>query len=97
MDDWLLFLGAGASVAAPTSLPLFLQLAAGILRGMGWRPGEFEDEPVWIHSRYPPFAQPDLSAEVLFGALRHFGVRFTDQLAELFQDVELRVLDASVE
>lgn len=88
MDDWLLFLGAGASVAAPTRLPLFLQLAAGILQGMGWRPGELEGEPVWIHPRYPPFAQPDLSAEVLFGALRRFGVRFTDQLAELFQDVE---------
>jgi hypothetical protein len=92
MDDWLLFLGAGASVAAPTRLPLFLQLAAGILQGMGWQPGELEGEPVWIHSRYPPFSQPDLSAEVLFGALRRFGVRFTGQLAELFQDVDPNVV-----
>jgi len=32
--SWLLFLGAGASVAAPTRLPLFLPLAEGVLRGM---------------------------------------------------------------
>jgi hypothetical protein len=36
MDDWLLFLGAGASVGPPARLPAFPALAAGVLRGIGW-------------------------------------------------------------
>lgn len=88
MEDWLLFLGAGASVASPTRRPLFLALAAGVLRALGWRPGELEGQKAWIHSRYPPFSDPDLSAEVLFGALRRFGVQFTDQLAGVFADAD---------
>ena len=88
MEDWLLFLGAGASVASPTRRPLFLALAAGVLRALGWRPGELEGQKAWIHSRYPPFSDPDLSAEVLFGALRRFGVPFTDQLAGVFADAD---------
>jgi hypothetical protein len=36
MDDWLLFLGAGASVAAPSSLPDFAKLSEGVLGGLGW-------------------------------------------------------------
>lgn len=35
MEKWLLFLGAGASVARPTRLPLFYPLADGVLRAMG--------------------------------------------------------------
>ncbi|HEX8104884.1 MAG TPA: SIR2 family protein [Solirubrobacteraceae bacterium] len=85
MDDWLLFLGAGASVAPPTSLPLFPDLAAGVLGAMGWRATRTDAERVWIHDRYPAFKDPDLSAEVLFGALQRFGIQFAEELARLFR------------
>jgi len=87
LRDWLLFLGAGASVARPTRLPLFYELSAGVLQGIGWtKPAATSATTVWTHSPYPPFADPDLSAEVLFGALRRFGAEFTAELADLFRD-----------
>jgi hypothetical protein len=36
MEDWLLFLGAGASVAAPACLPDFALLSEGVLGALGW-------------------------------------------------------------
>lgn len=82
--DWLMFLGAGASVAPPTCLPLFRPLAAGVLEAMGWQEAFIREKRAWIHSRYPSFGDPDVSAEVLFGALQRFGVSFAEQLTAVF-------------
>ena len=37
---WTLVLGAGASAAAPTRLPLFVQIRNALLEAMGWHPVE---------------------------------------------------------
>lgn len=74
---WLLFLGAGASMAPPSRLPNFSELFAGILRSIGWQPVDGR----WCRSGYPSFAEPEIPAEVLFGTLRRFGVAFADQVA----------------
>lgn len=78
--DWVLVLGAGASVAAPTCLPAFPALARGTLGGIGWsyRNG------YWRKKGFPAFADPGrvISPEVLFGALQAFDVRFAPAIAE---------------
>lgn len=78
-----MFLGAGASVAGPTRLPVFDALAAAALRGLGWTPHEPHDGKgrLWTHPSYPPFRTPSLAPEVLFGTLRQFGIEFADQVA----------------
>lgn len=84
MDDWLLFLGAGASVGAPASLPAFPALSAGVLQGMGWHLVEGDDGVTrWVHARYPSFAAPQMAPEVLFGTLRSFQVEFAQEVAEV--------------
>jgi hypothetical protein len=83
VKDWVMFLGAGASVAGPTRLPVFDALAAAVLRGLGWSPHEPGDGKgrLWTHSSYPSFRTPSLAPEVLFGTLRLFGIEFADQVA----------------
>jgi hypothetical protein len=80
-EDWVLFLGAGASVAGPTRLPTFDVLAAAVLRGLGWdEPGDGRDGR-WTHPSYPSFRPPSLAPEVLFGTLRIFDIEFADKVA----------------
>jgi hypothetical protein len=79
VSRWLLFLGAGASMAAPTELPNFGELFAGVVGGMGWQWREQDER--WHHDCYPSFGQPQIPAEVLFGVLRRFGVAFAAQVA----------------
>jgi SIR2-like protein len=74
---WLLFLGAGASMAPPSRLPNFSELFAGVLRSIGWRSVGGR----WCRPGYPSFAEPEIPAEVLFGTLRRFGVAFADAVA----------------
>jgi SIR2-like protein len=74
---WLLFLGAGASMAPPSQLPNFSELFAGVLRSIGWQPIDGR----WCRPGYPSFAEPEIPAEVLFGTLRRFGVAFADAVA----------------
>jgi hypothetical protein len=81
---WLLFLGAGASMAPPSQLPNFTELFAGVLRSIGWRPLDGR----WCRPGYPSFAEPDIPAEVLFGTLRRFGVAFADAVAAALSDSE---------
>jgi hypothetical protein len=45
-------------------LPLFYGLSAGILQSLGWTRAETDGKTLWTHRCYPPFADPDLSAEV---------------------------------
>lgn len=85
ITDWLLFLGAGASVAPPTRMPLFKALATGVLRSTGWSPATQDGREIWIHPVFPPLGDLDVSAEVLFGGLRRFGFEFAEELARLFQ------------
>lgn len=77
-DEWLLFLGAGASAPPPTSLPTFPALSAAILESIGWRQAA---PHCWEHRSYPSFTQPEMPSEVLFGVLNRFGVKFTEELA----------------
>ena len=84
MDDWLLFLGAGASVGAPSCLPAFPALSAGVLQGMGWQRVEAGDGATrWVHPQYPSFAAPAMAPEVLFGTLQSFQVEFAREVAEV--------------
>jgi hypothetical protein len=53
----VLFLGAGASVAAPTRLPAFPSLASGVLGGIGWR----YRNGYWRKTGFPAFADPGLT------------------------------------
>ena len=53
---------------------------------MGWERAAIDGQRIWIHARYPRISDPELSAEVLFGALRRFGVSFTEQLADVFDE-----------
>lgn len=91
MDDWLLFLGAGASVAAPACLPDFALLSEGVLGALGWtwRPWPDPHHPelgTWEHKIYPSLQPTSLAAEVLFGTLHSFGVRFTGEVARVLGD-----------
>jgi len=81
---WLLFLGAGASMAPPSRLPNFSELFAGVLRSIGWRPVDGR----WCRPGYPSFAEPEIPAEVLFGTLRRFGVAFAGEVAAALSGVE---------
>lgn len=91
MDDWLLFLGAGASVAAPAGLPDFAKLSEGVLGGLGWAwhssPGpDGSTTGEWQQAPYPPFSRVNLAAEVLFGTLHSFGAPFAGQVARVLGD-----------
>lgn len=87
--DWLLFLGAGASAADPTCLPIFPTLRAEILRQLGWEPrwdDSAPDAPTrWQHKHYPEIVEPDrfVPPEVVFGTLHRFGVPFARPLERL--------------
>jgi hypothetical protein len=75
--DWLLFLGAGASVPKPAEVPAFGTLAVGVFGAIGWsRRGDH-----WTHERYPSFRTEGVTPEVLFGTLNRFRVRFARELA----------------
>jgi hypothetical protein len=91
--EWLLFLGAGASVSKPASLPAFPALATGVLRGIGWCPTA--DRKRWTHPRYPDFRTPALASEVLFGTLRLSGISFAEEVAEVLSDAEPNALHAA--
>src|SRR5215470_3348408 len=90
MDDWLLFLGAGASVAAPACLPDFAKLSEGVLGGLGWT-WHPSDGPStvgeWRQAPYPPFSRVNLAAEVLFGTLYSFGAPFAGEVARVLSDM----------
>lgn len=90
LDEWLIFLGAGASRPTPTNLPPFVPLSEAILNAIGWetRPHsgqeaghatierwQFTCEPY-----YPDIAHFDMAPEVLFGTLRTFGVSFVTEV-----------------
>lgn len=79
-----MFLGAGASVASPTSLPTFDVVAAAVLRGIGWKPYELGGDAgrLWTHPFYPSFPSPGIAPEVLFGTLRLFDIEFVREVAE---------------
>lgn len=88
MRNWLLILGAGASVPPPTELPTFADLSAAVLLGLGWElvtrsGGEHHPggERWWEHKWYGRFAQPAMSPEVLFGALTTYRVDYAERIA----------------
>ena len=86
LGNWLLILGAGASLAPPARLPAFAEMAEGVLTAIGWRPirnGRWIER--WVHERYPDFPAPAMAPEVLFGTLRSFGVEFSRPVAETLQ------------
>ncbi len=91
MDDWLLFLGAGASVAAPACLPDFALLSEGVLGALGWtwQPSLDPQHPemgTWEHKVYPSFQPTSFATEVLFGTLHSFGLRFAGEVARVLGD-----------
>jgi len=91
VDNWLLFLGAGASVSAPAGLPDFALLSEGVLGALGWtwRPSPDPQRPelgAWDHAVYPSFEPASFAAEVLFGTLHGFGVRFAGEVARVLAD-----------
>jgi hypothetical protein len=79
MSGWVLFLGAGASVSAPTRLPAFPALAQGVLGGVGWQ----YRNGAWRKERFPAFGDPGraVSPEVLFGTLQGYGVDYAQAIA----------------
>jgi hypothetical protein len=90
MSDWMMFLGAGASMATPTSIPAFDPLRDAILKALGWdRQKEIYVHPTPIGGRdFPELRSSRLSArsapaEVVFGTLYRFGVPFTSQVERL--------------
>lgn len=91
--DWLLFLGAGASVSAPASLPAFPTVATGVLCAIGWSPTA--DGTRWTHPHYPDFRTPALASEVLFGTLRLFDISFADEVAEVLSGAAPNALHAA--
>ncbi len=85
--DWLMFLGAGASVPAPAMLPAFEALARGVLGAIGWeRVWDKNGTGWWRHASYPEFESDAVAAEVLFGTLHMFGVPFAGQVARVLSD-----------
>ena len=71
-SDWLLFLGAGASVPKPAGVPAFGTLAVAVFGAIGW--SRYGDR--WTHESYPSFRTDGVTPEVLFGTLNRFRVRF---------------------
>jgi hypothetical protein len=93
LTNWLLILGAGASVPPPTDLPTFADLSSAVLRGLNWKlvttPGEDHQpgkERWWEHKWYGRFAQPAMSPEVLFGALTTYRVDYAERIASQLSD-----------
>ncbi len=91
LDDWLLFIGAGASRPAPTNLPTFSPLSIAVLESIGWEscdplPNENAEMRRWQHPgklRYPDIGQFDTASEVLFGTLTRYGVKFTNEVCRV--------------
>src|SRR5215471_12265249 len=90
MSDWMMFLGAGTSMAAPTNIPAFDPLRDAILEALGWK----ELKGSWVHPQpiggldFPSLRSSRLSArsapaEVVFGTLHRFGVPFASQMERL--------------
>lgn len=98
LDEWLLFLGAGASRPTPTNLPPFVPLSEAILNAIGWetRPnsGQETDHATVERWRftcepyYPDIAHFDMAPEVLFGTLRSFGVSFATEVCRVLGNAE---------
>jgi hypothetical protein len=94
LEDWLLFLGAGASAPDPCNLPPFGALSDAILGSIGWTsadqlPGDEQTVKRWRFAEqpyYPDIARLDTAAEVLFGTLRTFGVKFESEVCDTFRD-----------
>jgi hypothetical protein len=93
-----MFLGAGASVPAPSGMPTFQMLSAAVLESIGWRLSS--DGELWARPPYPEFSWPAMAPEVLFGALSQFGVQFAEAIAQTLRgtapnavhDIAARVL-----
>jgi len=93
MSDWMMFLGAGASTATPTSIPAFDPLRDAILNALGWD----RQNGIYVHTKpiggrdFPDLRSSRLSArsapaEVVFGTLHRFGVPFASQVERLLLD-----------
>jgi hypothetical protein len=92
-EDWLLFLGAGASAVCPTHLPTFDALSTSILVGLGWEPIPTKSEKwrightKWRRRQRPDFPQittnPEMPPEVVFGTLHRFGVPFAGSVEDI--------------
>ncbi len=85
VNDWLLFLGAGASVPPPSRIPAFQALSAGVLSAVGWTRTDSQSGWIWTHRLYPPFPSPAVAPEVLFGSLHSSGIAFASQIAKLLE------------
>jgi hypothetical protein len=90
MSDWMMFLGAGASMATPTNIPGFDQLRDEILNALGWD----KHDDIYVHPKpiggrgFPDLRSSRLTArfapaEVVFGTLHRFGVPFASQVERL--------------
>jgi len=90
MSDWMMFLGAGASMANPTNIPGFDRLRDEILNALGWD----KHDDIYVHPKpvggrdFPDLRSSRLSArfapaEVVFGTLHRFGVPFASQVERL--------------
>jgi hypothetical protein len=90
--EWLLLLGAGASIASPTRLPAFEPMRDEILAALGWKRDEGSEE-IYEHRMplgglsLPPLRSRRLSTrsappEVVFGTLHRFGIPFAEQLEQ---------------
>jgi hypothetical protein len=98
MNDWLLFLGAGASCPPPTGFPPFVPLARGVLSAIGWEDCStthggkrwcFRGEP-----HYPDISNFDMAPEVLFGTLTMFGVEFASEVCRVLGDARPNAVHA---
>jgi SIR2-like domain len=90
MSDWMMFLGAGSSMAAPTNIPAFDPLRDAILEALGWE----KKKDTYVHRKpiggrkFPDLRSSRLSVrsappEVVFGTLHRFGVPFASQVERL--------------
>jgi hypothetical protein len=94
-EDWLLFLGAGASAVCPTHLPTFDVLSNSILAGLGWAripsgAATSDGRTRWWRPLRPDFPQITTDSlmppEVVFGTLHRFGVPFAASVEALMLD-----------
>ena len=97
LENWLLFLGAGASRPSPTNLPPFGPLSEAVLQATGWecrtRRSSDDDRSVdvWRYKGppdYPDIAHFDTVSEVLFGTLSRFGVKFANEICKALGGAE---------